>query len=130
VAGDEIEIVVECCTNRDGQQSSTSPNGWQAAQGSGPGDDVHVPQSDGQGLHGWPGHAPDPAVPHQRCPVVRFRKIEGDAISAAAKPGAWHRLQLTGKLRGGTNGSSATNQTLRFFAELGNGATARLLAGE
>ena len=125
MAGDEIEIIVECCVNQDEHQLSTSPE-----------------LAGGQGLHGWADHGsnvqrgrpvvPDPPIPHSRYPVVRFRKIEGDAVTAAVQPGAWHRLQLAAIARGGgsRNNSLATIQTLRFFAELGNGATARLLVGE
>ena len=130
VTGDEIEIVVECYGNRNGEDSSTS---------------AHESLS-GQGLHGsldrgnasW-GRANAPAsAPRLRHPVVRFRKIAGEAPSAAARPGDWHRLQLTAATaRGGgaaaadsRAGRLAANRSLRFFAELGNGATAELLVGK
>ena len=141
MSGDEIEIVVECCGNQDAKQSVASPEGWQAAGRSNLGG-FHVPLAGGQGLHGCPDHASntqcdhtnvlDPAAPHQRCLVVRFRKIEGNATSAAAKPGDWHRLKLATRATGGASRSDAlaTSTPLRFFAELGNGAKARLLAGE
>ena len=77
------------------------------------------------------------ASEHTR-PVVRFRKIESHSASAAARPGDWHRLQLANtKAGGGTSvgrdsghKSLAASRSFRFFAELGNGATAELLAGE
>ena len=128
VTGDEIEIVVECYGNRNGEDSSTS---------------AHESLS-GQGLHGsldrgnasWGrANAPASAAPRLRHPVVRFRKIAGEAPSAAVRPGDWHRLQLTAATaRGGgaaaADGRLAANRSLRFFAELGNGATAELLVGK
>lgn len=132
VTGDEIEIVVECYGNRNGEESSAH----ESLSGQGP----HGSPDRGGNASRGPSIAPASAHPQLRHPVVRFRKIAGDAFSAAARPGDWHRLQLrSARARGGSTCTAAvdsrasklpTERNFRFFAELGNGATAELLVGK
>lgn len=140
--GDEVEIVVECHGSRHGHQAPTLRGGRAPVAPSGDDDsnDDERLLLGGRGLHGLPDRgcgmplafADAISCQYVRRPVVKFRKIEGHAASAAAQPGGWHRLQLAanGERDGDGNGSGHGTLSLRFFAELGNGATAELLAGE